>query len=90
MACGRESGGSKIDDLGVCPASAYNPERDGINQGESAGRVCWTLEGTLCEGHNRGEKFKHCIRCPFFTYVSNQEGRDFNLGMDLIKKKPSS
>ena len=75
--CGREPGGIRIMQLGVCPA-AVQDESDGINHGRVAGRFCWNVEGTLCLGTVH-EKFKKCLECPFFAEVERQEGRLFIL-----------
>jgi hypothetical protein len=38
--CGRESGGAKVDELGICPAK--NKKRtDGVYSGKNGGRSCW-------------------------------------------------
>jgi len=38
--CGREFGGIKSQELGVCPASIQS-KVDGINHGKNGGRACW-------------------------------------------------
>ena len=38
MKCGRQPGGEKVDELGVCPAS-IEPRTDGTNSGKMGGRV---------------------------------------------------
>ena len=47
--CGRQPGGSRVSDLGTCPAST-EARIDGSNQGKNAGRACWFVAGTLCGG----------------------------------------
>jgi hypothetical protein len=47
--CGREPGGSKTADMGVCPAAA-DSSSDGVNGGKNGGRICWALAGTFCGG----------------------------------------
>jgi len=59
MQCGREPRGKRAELLGVCPA-AMNSESDGINHGRDAGRLCWSVEGTLCTG-TIGVKFMKCL-----------------------------
>ena len=86
MECGREPGGAKVKELGECPAPSASTHTN-INRGDGGGRACWTIEETLCEGSSLGEKFKHCLKCPFFIYVAEQEGRNFNLCLDLLKAK---
>ena len=74
--CGRESGGKHAIDLGVCPA-ATDSRFTGINGGESAGRYCWRIAGTLCDGEVQGifaEKALTCCKCDFFLQVVKEEG----------------
>ena len=76
--CGREQGGSKTGDLGVCPASTEK-SLDGINNGSNAGRACWAIAGTLCGGKVQGEfamKIANCVSCDFYEVVLNEE-KDF-------------
>jgi hypothetical protein len=77
--CGREPGGKGVELLGVCPA-AMKEESDGINHGRAAGRLCWSVEGTLSTGAI-GVKFMKCLKCSFFQTVESQEGRFFVLGV---------
>lgn len=75
-ACGRESGGIKADELGVCPA-ASDRSFDGINTGKCAGRFCWAVAGTFCGGSIQGtfaEKRDSCLSCDFFKRVQEEEG----------------
>jgi len=70
MKCGREPGGVKADELGVCPAAV-------INRGRNAGRFCWAVAGTFCGGRVQGsfaEKRESCFGCEFFHNVRAQEG----------------
>ncbi len=58
MECGREIGGKKVVELGICPASA-----------QSAGDSCWLVAGTFCGGEVQGttaEKEGNCLRCSFY------------------------
>ena len=70
--CGRETGGSKTAELGVCSA-ATNFSHNGKNGGKSAGRFCWKVAGTLCGGKVQGsfsEKMGNCVKCDFFKLVN--------------------
>jgi len=73
--CGRELGGEKVDELGVC--IAFNSkEFDGMNSGQYGGRICWAVAGTLCGGSPQGEfaaKMDSCIKCDFYHDVANEE-----------------
>lgn len=74
--CGREPGGVKAHELGVCPAANVNPQCNGINGGMNGGRICWALAGTLCGGKVQGtyaQKVSNCINCEFFKLVAQEE-----------------
>ncbi len=82
--CGREPGGVKSRELGVCPA-AKSEAADGINHGKAAGRFCWTILDSKSP-EARADKFCNCMNCPFFNKVIAEEGRGFNLG---VSRSPS-
>ena len=88
--CGREIGGDRTDDLGVCPA-ATNDSSNGINNGENAGRICWAVAGTFCGGRVQGDfaqKTASCMTCEVFKRIKEEEGiENFTL---LIAGKPYS
>jgi len=74
--CGREKGGKNEEELGVCPASA-DASADGLNGGNNAGRICWAVAGTLCDGEvmgTRAEKERFCGACDFYRKVRGEEG----------------
>jgi hypothetical protein len=55
--CGREPGGTTVDELGVCPAY---PDH---------GRHCAKVAGTLCGGQVQGvyaSKLVNCMDCDFY------------------------
>lgn len=55
--CGREPGGAKVAQLGVCPAA---PEH---------GDHCARVAGTLCGGVVQGtfaSKVRNCMACEFY------------------------
>lgn len=79
MNCGKGLGGDKIDEFGICPAAKTNGY-NGINRGEFAGRFCWAVAGTYCDGGIQGTfgyKFMDCMYCKFFLLVSKEEDREF-------------
>lgn len=83
--CGREPGGDKVHELGICPA-AIAKNCDGIHGGVCGGRACWAISGTLCEGKLQGTtaaKAKNCMRCAFYLKVMSEHNGDF-LGADSI------
>jgi|SRR3989339_480201 len=76
MRCGREPGGTRVSELGVCPA-AIRKECDGLNRGVNAGRICWAVAGTLCDGKVAGKfatKIRTCMNCEFYCKVVREEG----------------
>ncbi len=55
--CGREEGGAKAQELGVCPVYP-----DG-------GKKCARITGTLCGGEVQGtfvNKLSNCMKCDFY------------------------
>lgn len=77
--CGREPGGRNNGGKGSCPA-ATDSRLDGVHGGRNAGRTCWALTGTVCEGRPVGEfamKFHNCHECDFFKRVVREEGQGF-------------
>ncbi len=76
--CGREQGGGKSHDIGVCPA-AVDTSCDGINEGKNAGRICWAIAGTFCGGKVQGDfaqKSVSCMSCDVFKQVKSEEGTE--------------
>jgi hypothetical protein len=74
--CGRQPGGSRALELGVCPAST-DVRADGLNGGHNGGRICWALTGTLCGGKVQGSfaaKLTNCMDCEFYKLVRTEQG----------------
>lgn len=87
--CGREPGGRNTSELGVCPA-ALTERFHGINGGKNAGRFCWYIAGTFCNGEIQGtfaRKLGNCLKCEFYLEVESEEGRFFILTEDDIHKR---
>ncbi len=79
--CGKEPGGAKVSEFGVCP-SATDTSANRLNGGENAGRICWAIAGTFCDGKVQGvfaEKKNTCIGCDFFCKVNEEEGKKFKI-----------
>ena len=77
--CGREPGGAKVGEFGVCPAAA-DASYDGLNRGKNAGRMCWAATGTFCMGKVQGtfaQKQATCLLCDFMKHVKEDEGVTF-------------
>lgn len=90
--CGREQGGVKSKELGVCP-SAVEMRLNGSHGGKNAGRSCWVVAGTLCGGQEQGsfaQKYHNCEKCDFYRQVRQEEGSKFTLSVMLIKKLNST
>lgn len=80
MLCGREPGGSNAKRDGVvCPASLETIFNE-IHGGGNAGRACWVVPGTLCDGIPQAtfaEKQKKCGQCDFYLIVKQEENEKF-------------
>ncbi len=77
--CGRQPGGARASELGVCPASTER-RVDGMNRGTNGGRVCWAVAGTLCGGRAQGTyamQLANCMECDFYRTVMYEERPDF-------------
>jgi hypothetical protein len=86
MKCGREQGGSNLEEFGICPA-VQEQKLNSINQGENAGRACWAVNGTMCFGYIQGtfdKKIGDCLYCKFFELVKNEEGRNWISTKDIL------
>ncbi len=86
--CGRESGGAKVAELGVCPASTETAI-NGTNGGKNGGRACWAVAGTLCGGQVQGsfaQKTVNCIKCDFYQQVAAEEGPNHESAKDILAK----
>lgn len=77
--CGRNPGGERVADLGLCPASTET-RLQGVNHGDQGGRACWALTGTLCGNRVQGTfacKLGDCQQCAFFQQVRKDEGEEY-------------
>ena len=86
--CGRQPGGGKSDELGVCPASTEG-ELNGLNGGTNGGRVCWAIQQTLCGNRVQGgftEKLSGCLQCDFYSAVRNEEGSKFQTSRQIFAR----
>ena len=90
MRCGYEPGGSSSDEY-VCPAATLE-QFNGINGGTCAGRFCWWVVGTCCQGEVQGKiakKILDCSKCSFFNQVVLEEERGFVREIDNVDEKKS-
>lgn len=85
MKCGREPGGARVHELGICPA-VIAETLNSVNKGNNGGRICWAVAGTFCDGQVQGTfalKMLTCIKCPFFQRVKDEEGLfDFHFSVE--------
>ena len=84
MNCGRQPGGDRVDECGVCPA-AVDVTCDGVNGGKNGGRFCWAVAGTRCGGKLQGMfalKIEKCVKCEVFQRVAGEEAEDFILHIE--------
>lgn len=73
--CGREQGGIRARELGICQA-AREIKVNGVNEGKNGGRCCWAVAGTLCGGQVQGTaalKLTNCMNCDFYKTVWKEE-----------------
>ncbi len=86
--CGREPGGVKSSELGVCPA-ATEVRLDAVHGGKCAGRACWVVAGTICGGKVQGTfaaKMDNCEKCDFYQAVMKEEFPAFVYSTILLDK----
>jgi len=79
--CGREPGGLRVEQLGICPV-ATTTEFSGVNRGKNAGRYCWRVAGTFCEGKVEGffaSGLMSCALCDFYKSVEDTERGNLQL-----------
>jgi hypothetical protein len=79
--CGREPGGRRAAELGVCPAAIHEPS-DGYLGGRNGGRACAYVAGTFCDGSVQGtyrDKSKNCWDCAFYQRLRQEHGAAFSL-----------
>jgi len=86
--CGRQLGGTKVAQLGTCPA-ATERRIHGANTGVNGGRACWLVAGTLCGETVQGTfaaKLSNCMNCDFYNVVVKEEGVNLARGADVLKR----
>jgi hypothetical protein len=79
--CGREPGGHRVAEFGVCPAAEFHAA-DGYLGGESGGKACCFITGTFCEEILQGtyrDKSKNCWDCAFYHELRRRHGGAFSM-----------
>ncbi len=74
--CGRERGGARVKDLGVCPAATCT-SINGVNGGVNGGRMCWAIVGIYSFADTKGLFSRNnfqCYECEFHRRVLTEEG----------------
>lgn len=87
MLCGREPGGSSVDEFGVCP-SAVDERFDGIHGGDKAGRTCWVVAGSVRKENIQclfAKDKKNCGMCDFYRIVKREQGDQMRPTIVLVK-----
>ena len=62
---------------------------DGVHNGTRAGRACWVVAGTFCNGVVQGQfaqKYTTCMNCDFYQKVLDEEGHKFEITITLMKR----
>ncbi|RJR17622.1 MAG: PilZ domain-containing protein [Nitrospiraceae bacterium] len=72
--CGREPGGSRAGETGVCPATTAI-SCSGLYNGINGGRICWAIAGTFAAGRISGAYAREfsCLNCDFLRKVCKDE-----------------
>ena len=87
MASGRRRGGDGKEGCEQCPVPQMS-NYDGINGGTNGGRACWIITGTLCDRDVQltfAHKLATCIKCDFYTAVTEEEGKRLCLPIGIIE-----
>jgi hypothetical protein len=78
--CGREPGGKRVLEHGVCPAST-DETKNLKNNGKNGGRICWMVSGTFCEykcDALYADKDGTCLNCDFYQKIQKEhESKEF-------------
>ena len=86
--CGREPGGAKVTEFGVCPAP-ITLKANGLNSGKNGGRACWAIAGTFCGGKVQGsfaEKLGNCMQCEFYKLTQKEEGQSLSSSREILSR----
>lgn len=81
MKCGREPGGEKVQELGICPATTFDLT-DGYLDGINGGKACAYIFGDFCSESHTGtsrDKKKACAACDFYNEMKYRHRVDFSL-----------
>jgi hypothetical protein len=86
--CGREAGGFKSEEFGICPVFLEDSV-NGINNGKNGGRCCWVVAGSFCGGKIQGtfaDKVTNCLFCDFYKLVWKEEQeKGYKTPVEILK-----
>lgn len=88
MKCGRTKGGRNVKKMGLCPV-AEAVTLDGVHGGKNAGRACWIVAGTFCDGEVQGtfaNKLENCRKCPFYQKLQKEERDNLENVLSLMTR----
>ena len=79
--CGRQPGGEKSGELGICNV-AVEQLTHGVNNGINGGRACWAVKRKFNANAvpcscDRDQKLDSCLQCEFYSTVRKEEGDHF-------------
>jgi len=72
----------------ICPTVSEG-RLHGVHNGTQAGRACWVVAGTYCNGNVQGkfaQKYATCKNCDFYQKVLEEEGHKFEITIVLMKR----
>lgn len=85
--CGHGPNMNKNNQM-TCPTVSEG-KLDGVHNGVQAGRTCWVVAGTYCNGSVQGkfaQKYNTCMNCDFYQKVLEEEGHKFVITLLLMKR----
>ena len=85
--CGYGPNGNKSNSM-ICPTVSESLLH-GVHNGDQAGRACWVIAGTFCEGTVQGkfaQKYNTCMNGDYYQKVLEEEGHKFQITLVLMKR----
>lgn len=86
--CERGPGGRRWQSGNACPVGQAQA-LDGANGGVNAGRACWVITGTVCDGKKSGtyqQKIHECQKCSFYARVHVEEALGIESAEALVER----
>jgi hypothetical protein len=86
--CGRTPYEGPIDEKKICPVSV-DVRLEGIHGGKNAGRACWVVAGSMCDGKLQGstsQKFGDCFKCSFYKALRQEEKEHYSDTLYLLDR----